>query len=578
MIAALLLFTLPAQADVYVPRAVTISPESPGETTFAPVIIFGTPRNLRRPIEARPPASNQPGDQAIDTVVVVPRCFLATLQPWLNHRAAQGHRMLIVDPRMGSADVRVAVRNAAGGGRLKYVVLVGDAEPKAHLDPIVHARHTPTFQVAAHVNVRWGSEPEIATDNPYADLNDDSIPDVAVGRISANTAAELRQIIDKILRYERQPRIGDWQRRVNFVAGVGGFGALTDAVVETTCKRIITNGIRPEYEVSMTYGSWRSPYCPDPRKFRDVTLHRLNEGALFWVYIGHGRLDSLDRIQVPNGDLPIFEAGDIGKLDCLHGPPIALMLSCYTGAFDHAQECLGEKMLLAPRGPIAVIAGSRVTMPYAMALLGTGMLDGFCGGNCATVGDLFLYGKRHLATSKSDPIISRKLLDSLARAIHPTKGDVEAERFEHLLLFNLIGDPLLRIPYPRAIGVNAPQRATAGTSILVEGQSPIAGDAVVELVCRCDRMRLRTGRRLRYDDSEGALARMSQVYDFANEKRWNSRQVQVTGGRFRVRLPIPNEAQGPSHVRVMIQGQDDFGVGASDIYIQPPVDAAEAAK
>ncbi len=71
---------------------------------------------------------------------------------------------------------------------------------------------------------------------------------------------------------------------------------------------------------------------------------------------------------------------------------------------------------------------------------------------------------------------------------------------------------------------------------------------------------------------------MSRVYEFANEKRWNSRQVRVTGGRFRVRLPIPNEAQGPSHVRVMVQGQDDFAIGASDIYIQPLVDAAEAAK
>jgi hypothetical protein len=389
---------------------------------------------------------------------------------------------------------------------------------------------------------------------------------------------ELRQIIKKILRYEQQPRIGDWQRRVNFVAGVGGFGALADAVVETTCKRIITNGIRPEYDISMTYGSWRSPYCPDPRKFRDVTLRRLNEGALFWVYIGHGRLDSLDRIQVPGGDLPIFEASDIGKLNCEHGLPIALMLSCYTGAFDHAQECLGEEMLLAPRGPIAVIAGSRVTMPYAMAVLGTGMLDGFFGGNCATVGELFLHGKRHLATSKSDPIISRKLLDSLARVIHPTKEDVDAERLEHLLLFNLIGDPLLRIPYPHAIHVNAPPRVTAGTSILVEGQSPISGDAVVELVCRPDRMRLRTGRRLRYDDSEEALARMSRVYEFANERRWNSRQVQVTGGRFHVRLPVPNEAQGPSHVRVMVQGQDEFALGASNIYIQPPVVAADAAK
>ncbi len=578
MIAAFLLLTLPSQADLYPPRSLTDPPELPHAATFAPIVNFDMWRDSTHPLAVRPRAAGKPAEAAIDTVVVVPRFFLATLQPWLNHRRAQGHRMLVMDPQMGSADVRAAIRNAATGGRLKYVVLVGDAEPTAHLNPLVHARHTPTFQVAARVNVKWGSEPEIATDNPYGDLDDDSVPDVAVGRISANTLDELRQIIDKIVRYEQQARIGDWQRRVNFVAGVGGFGLLADAVVETTCKRIITNGIRPEYDISMTYGSWRSPYCPDPRKFRDTTLRRLNEGSLFWVYIGHGRLDSLDRIQVPKGDLPILEASDVGKLNCRRGQPIALMLSCYTGAFDHAQECLAEKMLLAPQGPIAVIAGSRVTMPYAMAVLGTGMLDGFFNGSCETVGELLLHGKRQLATSQSDAIMSRKLLDSLARAIHPTKEDVDAERHEHLLLFNLLGDPLLRIPYPRTVHLNAPKRAAAGNSILVEGASPIPGDAIVELVCRRDRMRSRTGRRLRFDDSEGALARMNQVYEFVNEHRWSSTQVRVTGGRFLVRLPIPSEAQGPSHVRVMVQGQREFALGASDIYIQPPVGAAEAAK
>ena len=51
-----------------------------------------------------------------------------------------------------------------------------------------------------------------------------------------------------------------------------------------------------DYRLSMTYGSWRSPYCPDPRRFHATTLERLNEGAWFWVYIGHGYPLGADRV------------------------------------------------------------------------------------------------------------------------------------------------------------------------------------------------------------------------------------------------------------------------------------------
>ena len=517
---------------------------------------------------------------AADTAVVVPRVFLTAIQPWLNHRTSQGHQLVIIDPHAGPSSIRKAIRHAARGGQLRYVVLVGDSEPMAHIDPLAQARNVPAFLKPARVNIKWGSEPEIATDNPYADLDNDGLPDIAVGRIPANSSAQLSEYVEKIIQYERQPRVGQWQRKVNFVAGVGDFGMITDAIIESTAKRIITNGIQPEYDISMTYGSWRSPYCPDPRRFREVAIERLNEGSLFWVYIGHGMLDSLDEIRLPNSDqsLPIFERKDLQRLDCRRGQPIALMLACYTGAFDHSQECLGEEMLMKPHGPIAVIAGSRVTMPYAMTIMGTGMLESFFSGRCNTVGDLLLQGKQHLIKSQSDRVISRKLLDSMARAMHADNEDLVAERREHLLLFNLLGDPLLRIPVPQSVQVSTVHRATGGKTIVVRGNSPIAGKAVIELVCRRDRMRVRTNRRLRYDDSEGALVRMDQVYRFANDKRWAATQVQLKGGRFQTTIRIPDDALGHAHVRVAVQDHDSFALGTHDLYIQPPKNLAEAAK
>ncbi len=66
-----------------------------------------------------------------------------------------------------------------------------------------------------------------------------------------------------------------------------------------------------------------------------------------------------------------LNVNDCGKLRVSSGAaPIAIMLACYTAAFDQPQDCLAEQMLKAEGGPVAVYGGSRVTMPYAMSVMG----------------------------------------------------------------------------------------------------------------------------------------------------------------------------------------------------------------
>ena len=83
----------------------------------------------------------------------------------------------------------------------------------------------PTWEVPAKVVARFGSEPTIASDNGYADLDGDALPDLAVGRLTADTPAELAGMVGKILAYERSVDFGPWRRNVNLMAGLGGFGA-----------------------------------------------------------------------------------------------------------------------------------------------------------------------------------------------------------------------------------------------------------------------------------------------------------------------------------------------------------------
>ncbi len=492
--------------------------------------------------------------------------MLAALEPWLAHRRQQGHHITLVTDTRSASNVRTAIRDIATNGHLEHVVLVGDAP---HESGDNRTASVPTHLADSNVTVQWGSEPQIATDNWFADLDDDQLPDVSIGRLTADSPEELAVIVRKILQYERSQNMGLWRRRVNLVAGVGGFGALADALLETGAKKFLTDGIPAEFRTSMTYASWRSPYSPDPRLFRHTTIQRLNEGCLAWVYMGHGQRRDLDHVRLPGAALPILSAADVAQLACDQGAPIAVFLSCYAGAFDHPEDCLAEEMLRADGGPVAVVCGSRVTMPYAMAILGTGMLDEIFKQRRATLGEVLLHAKRHLASE--DPDRSRRtFVDALATAISPQPDQLSAERLEHVLLFNLIGDPLIRIRQPREVRVTIDEYATAGQQLTVSGTSEVDGPCLVELVCRRDRHTFTPPPRRAFDPSQRSLAEMNAVYQRANDARWNALALQVRDGRFTTQIQIPEKARGPSHVRLFVQGSTDFAMGAADVYVRSP--------
>src|SRR5438105_3284617 len=104
------------------------------------------------------------GAAPVDTVVVCPREFREALQPWLSHRAEQGHLIELTSNLPSAEEIRAHIRQIARHAKLRFIVLVGDAEPAMDRDPQVRARCVPTHYTAAKVNVRWGSDPQIATD------------------------------------------------------------------------------------------------------------------------------------------------------------------------------------------------------------------------------------------------------------------------------------------------------------------------------------------------------------------------------------------------------------------------------
>ena len=514
-------------------------------------------------------AACDPGTPPPDTLVLCPQKFQAAMTKWMKYRTGQGHIIEMLSPAPTPAAIKRQVRKSAISGSLKHVLIVGDSgDARSAPDGLVS-----TDFIAAKVNVRFGSDPEIATDNTYADLDEDGIPDLTIGRIPADSSQEIERFTERIIKYESHSMESDWQRRINFVAGVGGFGQVIDGLIEQTTKQMITDLVPGGYETTMTYGSWCSPYCPDPRRFSESAIERFNEGCLFWVYIGHGSRHRLDSVYMPDQSHVILDDKTVPQLNCQSGSPIAVFLACYTGAMDHPKDCLAETMLRLEKGPIAAICGTRVTMPYAMGLLTLEMVHEFFDGQAKTIGELTMLAKRRMVNGSDNNREYRQMIEGMGKTFSPTPKMLRLERLEHVQLIHLIGDPLLRLKRPANIEINTPSpQSVAGTNLTVSGTVPTDGNLIVELSYQRDRLRERPPRRKSYDSSNESFGVYQETYEKAHNLVCCSKMIAVRGGKFETEIAIPPDAVGRCVVRAMLQSNEMFAIGSA------PLDVSKGAR
>jgi hypothetical protein len=384
-----------------------------------------------------------------DTLVVCPGEFRPALVEWEKFRRAQGHQLEIVDVPRSAAQLKAIIHDANPAGFLKYVVLIGD-EPSAQDSRIRAAQvMVPTNYVPAKVNIRWGPEKEIATDTPYGDLDGDGIPDIAIGRIPAHSAAELAAVVRKIIRYEEQSDHGPWEKCLNIVSGNGGFGAVTDAMVEAAGRQVIQQTVPPEYDVRHIFAASANTDSKENNDFVSRARAELNDGGLAWIYVGHGLPTELVYAATASGHNSMLSMRDVPDLHCGPHNPLAVLVACYTGAMDAPRGCLGEELLLAEEGPVAVIAATRVTMPYGNTIMGCELLRACFQDRPVAMGDILRLAQRRVLApvSKDEPNKDqlRATLDGMAEVLSPPPVDLATERREHVLMYQLIGDPLLRL-------------------------------------------------------------------------------------------------------------------------------------
>lgn len=178
------------------------------------------------------------------------------------------------------------------------------------------------------------------SDLPYADVDGDGVPDLALGRVPALSAAELSDYLEKVRAYETSS--SPWLDQVLLLAD--GTDSRFDFAAESRqFAELLPQGFAREVLALAEK--------PSLAATRDELFAALGEGRAWLTYVGHGGVDRLSaQGLLTKADVPAL--GNEGKLFVLQ------TVSCHVGLHGlPGFDALGEDLVIDPAaGAVAVFA------------------------------------------------------------------------------------------------------------------------------------------------------------------------------------------------------------------------------
>jgi hypothetical protein len=217
-----------------------------------------------------------------------------------------------------------------------------------------------------------------ATDDWYTYVTgNDNAMDLAVGRLTVESEEQARGVIDKLIRYQSEPMLGDWRSLITLV----GDDEIAAASMNETehiehSEELADSILPPVFNLRKIY---LTEYPAEIRmtrvkpKAEDDLVDQINRGTLLVNYIGHGHRDLWAHEYV-------FERGaDLPRLRNGERLPFFYAATCEFGFFDDPTEQHFTEGLLGSTtgGGIAIIAATRFCISLSNATLNRSFMD-FC--------------------------------------------------------------------------------------------------------------------------------------------------------------------------------------------------------
>ncbi len=329
-----------------------------------------------------------------------------------------------------------------------YVVIAGDAT----LDRVLPTRHAtiPTPMARTKYNGATSS------DRLYV-RGQAGQHEPAIGRLPFQKAAEMQAYVDRVIRYETKPPVHASRRMLRFITSEGRFSPLIDKLIESKFRSVLARQVPPAYDVEVTYANPRSAFLWPPPELSAKVISGLNDGALFFTYVGHGFEKGFDTLRIGAERFGILHVRDVEQVDVRNTPPIVFVLACTTAMFDGTRgDGIGEALLKRPNGPVAYWGASRVCHPVFNAFIGEAVAS-----NLGKGGDLDRIGAILAQSRKEAPALAAKFGPMLK--LLPAVDDIGRLFVEGSLMYTLLGDPALKVAFPRTdVAVQATYAQPAG--------------------------------------------------------------------------------------------------------------------
>lgn len=212
------------------------------------------------------------------------------------------------------------------------------------------------------------------SDGWFTDMNNDMVPEIAIGRLPAATDAELQVMVDRIIAYENSPTEA-WLDNALLLADVNDEGGKFNKSSDKISAKLPANINKNKIYLS---GS-------NTQESRISLIDAINNGAFIMNYFGHSGTWTLSREGLLTVD-------DIPLLTNANRPVIVTSMSCQMGRFAvPGFDCLAEDLVLSQSGgAVAVIAPSGMSYNNSAEKICAEFYSQVFGGECRIIGDALL--------------------------------------------------------------------------------------------------------------------------------------------------------------------------------------------
>ena len=312
--------------------------------------------------------------------------------------------------------------------RPKYLLLLGDAsfDYKNHLKN--NSNFVPAYESAVSLDPlsTYTSDDFFGLLDDTEDINSASIVnllDIGIGRIPAQTPAQAKAMVDKIVIYTDPKCLGPWRNEQTFIADDEDFNLhFSDAEI-ITAAAAATNSLFIQDKIYLD--AYNEVSTPAGSRYPDVNLainNQIQNGTLIWNYNGHGSYRRL-------AEEVVLEQAIADSWNNPYRLPLFITATCDFAPFDNpAINSLGENILLREKtGAIALMTTTRLVFAFSNRIMNRNYLQFALrvkpDGTYPGLGEAVKLAKNFTYQTQADIVNNRK--------------------------FTLLGDPALTIAFPK---------------------------------------------------------------------------------------------------------------------------------